>query len=747
MSPKWQLRARSIICAVQLAAALTVVSLSTVDADLIGRDWVQRYDGTDYETLPGTTDSYDAAEAVAVDGAGNAIVAGRANGFHVSKYSAADGTLLWERRVGSNRFFKHDSAHVVAVDQRGDVIAAGTVDDDFYTAKLSGDDGRVLWKQRYGGIGNDRDVAKGLAIDASGNVVVAGYAVVLGKRRDEVCTPWGTICHYPAPVDFYTAKYNGSDGRLVWERWFDGPDELDDSPAGVAVDSGGNVVVTGYTVVKRRGDATDADIYTIKYAAETGETLWQKQLDSGKQDWPHALAVNAAGDVIIAGRLATGAVIKLAGADGKSLWTRVDFASEAVWLGSVALDGVGNLAVAGACSTWDDGSGTASYHPLGDKIYVAKFRISDGELLWQRKYSRPADGDSDLGAGAVQFDRSGNVVVAGAGAITTNPYSWRLYTAKYAARNGAILWEKLFSAIGPQLEEVFGGMVLDKNDAPILTGMLYPRGPGAGDDVDIFIMKLGPIGQLLNISSRVEVGPGDEAPIAGFILTAPSGEAKRVLIRGIGPSLSGAGVATALANPSLELRTAHGRVVGNDDWKQSQEGEISGTNAAPADEREAAIVTTLGPGLHTVVLRGNGDERGTGLIEVYDLGATGPPILANVSTRGSVRGGSTVLIGGFIVGSSDPGRLLVRAIGPSMAVNAALPDPVLEIHDGNGVLMMMNDDWRSAQEAEIRATGIPPGHDREAAALAMFPPGPYTAIVRGKGDATGLALVEAYNVQ
>ena len=125
--------------------------------------------------------------------------------------------------------------------------------------------------------------------------------------------------------------------------------------------------------------------------------------------------------------------------------------------------------------------------------------------------------------------------------------------------------------------------------------------------------------------------------------------------------------------------------------------------------------------------------------------------LLNISTRLRVRTGQNVLIGGFIVVGSDPKRVLLRGIGPSLAsrgISDGLQDPTLELVDGNGQSLAVNDNWKDTQRAAIEATGIPPGDDREPAIIRTVPAGTsaYTAVVRGKGDATGVALVEAYDL-
>ena len=79
-------------------------------------------------------------------------------------------------------------------------------------------------------------------------------------------------------------------------------------------------------------------------------------------------------------------------------------------------------------------------------------------------------------------------------------------------------------------------------------------------------------------------------------------------------------------------------------------------------------------------------------------------------------------------------------------ITEALPDPVLELHNGDGALIAVNDNWRTDQKQQISSTGIPPGDDRDAAIVAKLLPSGYTAIVRGKENQTGVALVEFYQL-
>jgi hypothetical protein len=112
-----------------------------------------------------------------------------------------------------------------------------------------------------------------------------------------------------------------------------------------------------------------------------------------------------------------------------------------------------------------------------------------------------------------------------------------------------------------------------------------------------------------------------------------------------------------------------------------------------------------------------------------------------------VETGDNILIGGFIVTGTQPKRVIVRAVGPSVPLPGALANPILELHAGS--LIISNDNWRTGgQEAEIMATGIPPSNDLESAIVATLPANGsvYTAVVRGVNDGTGIGLVEVYDL-
>lgn len=251
--------------------------------------------------------------------------------------------------------------------------------------------------------------------------------------------------------------------------------------------------------------------------------------------------------------------------------------------------------------------------------------------------------------------------------------------------------------------------------------------------------------ELANISTRGSVGLGDDILIGGIILNSIG--QRNFLVRALGPSLN---ITGALANPKLEVRAPDGVLVGsNDNWRESQEQQISATGLAPANNLESALLIPLSGQSYTVLVSGVNGATGLATVEVYAVESGSTKELRNISTRANVGTGDSVLIGGTIVNGSAAQRLVVRAIGPDLAeagVPNSLQDPTLELRDAAGTLLASNDDWRSDQEQEIINSGLAPHDNRDSAILTTLFPTSYTAIVRGKNGSTGIALVEIYDL-
>ena len=286
----------------------------------------------------------------------------------------------------------------------------------------------------------------------------------------------------------------------------------------------------------------------------------------------------------------------------------------------------------------------------------------------------------------------------------------------------------------------FGIAVGISGDSAII-GARHATAVGTAAAGAAYVYKLPHV--LGNISTRLRVETGDNVLIGGFIVTGT--QPKKVIVRAIGPSLS---VPDKLANPTLQLFQGNNPIGSNDNWGDSADKQaIISSGVAPTNDLESAIITTLSANnaQYTAVVRGANGGTGTGVVEVYDLDTLVDSKLANISTRGLVQTGDNVLIAGTIVIGEAPQKVIIRALGPSIPVPGRMSDPDLELHDGNGALLEANDNWvDSPNKQAIIDSGIPPNHDLESAIVRTLPLGNYTAIVRGFGGTTGIALVEVY---
>lgn len=266
-----------------------------------------------------------------------------------------------------------------------------------------------------------------------------------------------------------------------------------------------------------------------------------------------------------------------------------------------------------------------------------------------------------------------------------------------------------------------------------------------------------PSDRLINISSRTQVSTGDNVMIAGFVIG--QGGPKRVLIRAVGPGLTQFGVSGVLADPFLELHTATQTIATNDNWNAADGAAITEAGAFPlgAGSKDSVIVTTLDPGLYTAVASGVNATTGVGLVEIYDL--SGPSRLINISTRAQVGTGGSVMISGFIVGSgAAPRKILIRAAGPALSgfgVSGLLSDPTLTVFNGSGAVIATNDNWQTGDAAMVtavtaaisQAAGFPfAAGSKDAAVVLDLPGGGYTVHVGGVNGATGVALLECFDI-
>ena len=396
--------------------------------------WEQLYNGPGHGA--------DAVGALALDASGNVIVAGSSSSLpegsgdyalYTAKYSAADGTLLWEKRA-TNKCV----ATAVAVDGDGNVIVTGKVDTSHwasnssspgegvtgiviitrpneyyvydyatYTAKYSGADGALLWEK----VANS-SYPRSLALDSLGNAIVVGIA------ND----------------DFYTAKYAATDGSLIWRKTLDGKTHRGDEAVAVAVDSSDNVIVTGKTngvasnlqpVVTFKGSNGDIDICTVKYSALDGALLWERRYEgpANCEDQPVAVSVDAAGNVFVIG-------------------TSYNLVSQVIIIGS----GPANL-------------------PNYSDVYIAKYAASDGAVLWEKRFDASTSGYDY--ATDLHVDWRGNVVVSGFSQDGSLKNS--AFTLAYAGADGSQLWEHRYNGTGTE-SAYFAALALDPWGDVVMAG-------------------------------------------------------------------------------------------------------------------------------------------------------------------------------------------------------------------------------------------------------------------------------------
>lgn len=264
--------------------------------------------------------------------------------------------------------------------------------------------------------------------------------------------------------------------------------------------------------------------------------------------------------------------------------------------------------------------------------------------------------------------------------------------------------------------------------------------------------------RLVNIATRAQVGGAAGTPISGFVIGGGTGVgSKRMLVRAVGPTLATFGVTGALADPSLALVSGGATLANNDNWVAGDAATFTATGAFAlgAASRDAAIVSTLGAGGYSAVV-GAGTGAGVALLEVYDTDALDSSAkLVNASTRAFVGTGEQVLIPGFVVSGTGTVRLLLRAVGPTLAgfgVEGALTDPQMTLFQ-SATTIGTNDNWSSAANAaEIAAAATQSGAfalasgSRDAAMLVNLAAGSYSVTVNGVGATTGTALVELYVV-
>lgn len=568
------------------------------------------------------------------------------------------------------------------------------------------------------------------------------------------------------------------------------------NPQGVAAGAGGVVFVadTGNHVIRRIGPAGDV-------------TTWAGQVGrSGAVDGPAAaaflgdpmhLGIDRAGNLHVADNStvrrigANGVVATLAGVYRQSGY--VDAAGAAARLGPVT-----GLAVAADGTVYVSDAEARTVRRISATGVVSTFAGS--RTLVAGSVDGPAGTARFLRPGALAVDAAGTVYVADQYAVRKiSPQGAVATLAGQAAQIGTVDGvgaAARFTAISGLAVDSTGTLYLTSantirrvsatGEVVTLAGGASGRAPGDWDGVGtgaqlsvptaIAIDEAGSLyvaemadairkavpptaTRLTNLSVRALAGTGDDTLIVGLV--SAGGGNKRLLVRAVGPGLSQFGVSGAMANPRLSLFSGSTLTGQNDDWDGSAAmnaaAALVGAFALPASSRDAALLVSAPSGAYTAQVAGAEGATGIALVEAYEADVERSPArLINLSARNRVAGGDGLLIVGFALGGQTARTLLIRGVGPALSqfdLSGALGDPRLTLFAGSTALAA-NDNWStggdtaaiSAAASRVGAFALPAG-SRDAALLLTLRPGTYTAQVSGVNAATGVALVEVYEVQ
>lgn len=261
--------------------------------------------------------------------------------------------------------------------------------------------------------------------------------------------------------------------------------------------------------------------------------------------------------------------------------------------------------------------------------------------------------------------------------------------------------------------------------------------------------------RLVNLSVRSRAGTGDKTLIMGFVISGSG--TKQVLARGIGPTLIPFGVTGALVDPMLRLYSSTGQIDSNDNWSGSTSMADTfsalGATALTPGSKDAALVRGMTEAAYSAHVATTDGTTGIALAEIYDADKKGAR-LVNVSARCEAGSRDDVLVAGFVLEGTGSRTLLIRGLGPTLGalgVNGALPDPELKLFNQAGVQLMVNDDWGGAAAlksafASLGAAALVSDSSKDSALLVTLESGVYSAQVSGVNNATGVALVEIYEV-
>lgn len=555
-----------------------------------------------------------------------------------------------------------------------------------------------------------------LAVDSSGNIYVAdGKGNTIRK-----VTPTGVVSTLAG-----TGSKGSADGAASSASF--------NMPLAVAVDNSGNVYVADSGNSTIRVINTSGVVSTLAgLAGATGSTD-----DSGSRarfDTPSGLAVDASGNLFVADTVndtirkvsPTGNVTTVAGSAGS-------FEATDNYPLSARFNEPADVAV--------DASGV---------LYVADSFNNDVRRIVLSPLSPPS-----IGANPLPLDvPAGTSAVFSVSATGAAPLSYQWYKDG-SPISGATAPTLTLPNVSTLAQASYTCTVT--NDAGSTTSSAAPL-------VVDPLTQSNPSAHLTSISARTYVETGANVQIAGISISGTT--PKTVLIRASGPALAPYGISDFLPDPTLTLHDQSGAVIAtNDNWGDdpTQTAALSAAFtrtsafAWSVGSKDSALLVTLKPGLYTATVQDKNGASGVALVEVYEVDHP-ESRLVDISARSSVASGDNVQVAGFAINGSGLKTVLIRASGPALApygISNYLPDPVVTLYNQAGVPIATNDNWSDdpheaplikAAAAATYAFAWPDGSN-DAALLVTLPPGLYTAITKDKNGATGVGLIEVYEVK
>lgn len=754
-----------------------------------------------YSTYLGGAD-IDFGKGIAVDSNGNAYVTGQTKssnfptylpyssfkgGYdaYVTKFNASGSGLVFSTYLGGG--LDDDVGRSIKVDSAGNVYVTGVTSstdfpvtpspyriqatnagsEDAFVTKIASNGGSLVYSTYLGGSGKDRGM--GIAIDSS------GYAYITGDTAST---------NFPTAAPIYTANAGGSDAfvakintdgtALVYSTYFGGSGI--DQPHGIAVDGYGNVYIAGQTASTNLpivsppiqgtygGGLWDAFIASV--SASGSSLAYSTYLGGSLEDQGLAIASSSTGKACVTGRtISTNfplGTTPIQGTFAGGIWDAFVTCIGAPTPPSADLaisktdspDPVAvGLNVTYTLTVTNNGPSNAVDVTVTDTLPSAVTHVS----------STPSQG-------TCSYDSTNHKVTCNIGSITSG----------VSATVTIVVKTSTAGMIGNTAS--VSGSVTDPNTSNNTTPMVTTN--------------VGDVSRLTAVSTRSFVSTGDNVAIGGFIIGG--NVSKTVLIRGRGPSMSGAPyyVQGTMSDPYLEVYSGQTKIAQNDDWQVSDplcgtSGYICGDatkisatgldpcqpnpgqlTSPPGCTKESSVLITLAPGPYTAMLHGV-SGTGVGIVEIYDPDSSTLPKMTAISTRSLVLTGDSEMFGGFIIGAGGGNKkVLIRARGPSMSgapynLPGTLANPTVGLYSGQ-TNIAKNDDWQTTDSlclspavacggvTEITQTGMdpcqpnpgqttaPPNCNLESAIYVTLPPGPYTTIVRGVGGGTGVGIVEIY---